>query len=104
MKILHTSDWHLGRSLHGYSLIEDQAYVLEGLLEKLKEDQVDVLVIAGDIYDKTIPTEAAVELFNHFISKVILEYKITLLLSLVIMIVVNVLILVANYLKAKNST
>lgn len=77
MKILHTSDWHLGRSLHGYSLIEDQAYVLEGLLEKLKEDQVDVLVIAGDIYDKTIPTEAAVELFNHFISKVILEYKIT---------------------------
>ncbi len=77
MKILHTSDWHLGRSLHGYSLIEDQAYVLERLLEKIREDQVDLLVIAGDIYDKSIPTEAAVELFNHFISKVTLEYKIS---------------------------
>lgn len=82
MRILHTSDWHLGRMLHGYSLIEDQAFALEHLLEKIVEDQVDLLVIAGDIYDKSIPTEKAVELFNYFISKVILEYKIkTIIIS-----------------------
>ena len=82
MRILHTSDWHLGRMLHGYSLIEDQAYALERLLEKMIEDQVDLLVIAGDIYDKSIPTEKAVELFNYFISKVVLEYKIkTIIIS-----------------------
>lgn len=76
MRILHTSDWHLGRSLHGYSLIEDQGYVLNKILEVIKTEGIDLLIIAGDIYDKTIPSEAAVELFNAFLSKVILEYKV----------------------------
>ncbi len=75
MKILHTSDWHLGRSLHGYSLLEDQAFVLKQLLAVIEEEQVDLLLIAGDIYDKTIPSEGAVELFNDFISQVTLKYK-----------------------------
>lgn len=76
MRILHTSDWHLGRSLHGYSLIEDQRYILNCLLECVQKEKIDVLIIAGDVYDKTIPSEAAVELFNYFLEKIILEYKI----------------------------
>ncbi len=76
MKILHTSDWHLGRSLGGFSLLEDQRYILEQILQIIERQQIDVLIIAGDIYDKSIPSEGAVELFNEFISKVVLEHKI----------------------------
>lgn len=76
MRILHTSDWHLGRSLGGFSLLEDQKYILEQILEIIEREKVDVLIIAGDIYDKSIPSEGAVELFNDFLSKVVLEHKI----------------------------
>lgn len=79
MKILHTSDWHLGRSLNRFLLIEDQACVLEQLLETIRKEAVDVLIIAGDIYDKSIPNEAAVELFNRFLSKVILEEHVSVM-------------------------
>lgn len=76
MRILHTSDWHLGRSLGGFSLLEDQKYILEQILETIEREKVNVLIIAGDIYDKSIPSEGAVELFNEFLSKVVLEHKI----------------------------
>lgn len=71
MKILHTSDWHLGRTLHGYSLIEDQAYILDQLIEYMIQEKIELLIIAGDVYDKSLPNEEAVALFNHFISQVI---------------------------------
>lgn len=71
MKILHTSDWHLGRTLHGYSLIEDQAYILDQLIEYMLQEKIELLIIAGDVYDKSLPNEEAVALFNHFISQVI---------------------------------
>ena len=76
MRILHTSDWHLGRSLGGFSLLEDQKYILEQILETIENEKIDILIIAGDIYDKSIPGEGAVELFNEFLSKVVLEHKI----------------------------
>lgn len=76
MKILHTSDWHLGRSLGGFSLLEDQRYILEQILQIIESEKIDMLIIAGDIYDKSIPSEGAVELFNEFLSKVVLEHKI----------------------------
>lgn len=76
MKILHTSDWHLGRSLNGFSLLEDQKYILEQILQIIEEKKIDVLIIAGDIYDKSIPNEGAVELFNEFLNKLVLEHKI----------------------------
>ena len=71
MKILHTSDWHLGRTLHGYSLIEDQAYMLDQLIEYMIQEKIELLIIAGDVYDKSLPNEDAVALFNQFISQVI---------------------------------
>ena len=75
MKILHTSDWHLGRTLHGYSLIDDQSYMLDQMIEYIKEEQIELLIIAGDIYDKALPNEEAVALFNWFISKVVGELE-----------------------------
>ena len=71
MKILHTSDWHLGRTLHGYSLIEDQEYMLDQLIEYIIQEKIELLIIAGDVYDKSLPNEEAVALFNQFISQVI---------------------------------
>ena len=71
MKILHTSDWHLGRYLHEYSLIECQKYFLDWLIDFLKKDHHDVVIIAGDIYDRSIPHSEAVSLFSYFLHETI---------------------------------
>lgn len=65
MKILHTSDWHLGRQLHQASLLEDQRHVLEQLVALAIAECVDVVVIAGDIYDRAVPPASAVTLLNE---------------------------------------
>lgn len=67
MKILHTSDWHLGKILHEYSLIEDQIFLLNKLVEFIKKNHHDILIIAGDIYDRSIPSREAVKAFSNFI-------------------------------------
>ena len=69
MKLLHLGDLHIGKSLGDYDLYEDQAYILERVLEMVREDSVDAVVIAGDVYDKAIPSEAAVKLLDFFVSK-----------------------------------
>lgn len=82
MKIVHTSDWHLGRTLHGYSLVEDQTYILNQLVEYLIKEDIELLIIAGDIYDKSTPSEEAVALFNTFLSQVIGKLRIpTIIIS-----------------------
>lgn len=67
MKILHTSDLHLGKSLLEESLYEDQKEMLQQLINIITNNQVDVLMIPGDIYDKSIPSTDAVNLFNSFL-------------------------------------
>ena len=67
MKILHTSDLHLGKSLLEESLFEDQKLVLEDIIKIIKEKNIDVVLIAGDIYDKSIPSVDAVNLFDNFL-------------------------------------
>jgi len=64
MRFLHTSDWHLGRSFHGASLLEEQAAALARMVELAREGEVDAVLIAGDIYDRAIPPAEAVRLFN----------------------------------------
>ena len=64
MRLLHTSDWHLGRNFHGSSLLEEQAAALAKIVELAKESSVDAVLIAGDIYDRAIPPAEAVQLFN----------------------------------------
>ncbi len=64
MRLLHTSDWHLGRRFHGASLLEEQAAALARIVELAAEASVDAVLIAGDIYDRAIPPAEAVQLFN----------------------------------------
>jgi len=68
MKIIHTSDWHLGKQLHEHSLIEDQKYILHQLLDFIQNNPHDALIIAGDIYDRSIPSADSVGLLSWFLS------------------------------------
>jgi DNA repair protein SbcD/Mre11 len=65
MRILHTSDWHLGRTLHGVDLLDHQADVLDHLVALTREAAVDVVLLAGDVYDRAVPPVPAVELLGE---------------------------------------
>jgi exonuclease SbcD len=69
LRVLHTSDWHLGRSLHEEPLLEDQAWALERLHELLRDERPDVLVVAGDVYDRAVPPAEAVSLLDDFLTR-----------------------------------
>lgn len=62
MRLLHTSDWHLGRTLHGIDLLEHQAAFVDHLVDVVRGEDVDALLVAGDVYDRAIPPAEAVEL------------------------------------------
>ncbi len=65
MKILHTSDWHLGKSIHGQDLLEDQRYAIRSI-EKELENGYDAVLIAGDIYDRAVPPSESVPTILRF--------------------------------------
>ena len=69
MKILHLGDLHLGKSVNDFSMIEDQKYILEQILKIVEAQQIDVVLIAGDVYDKSVPSEEAVRLLDFFLCK-----------------------------------
>lgn len=69
MKLFHLSDLHLGRRLNDYSLLEDQKHILNEILKSADEERPDGIIIAGDVYDKTTPSEDAVKLFDFFLSE-----------------------------------
>ncbi|MBT1443159.1 exonuclease SbcCD subunit D [Shewanella sp. JM162201] len=73
MRFIHTSDWHLGRTLHNQSLLDEQAAMLQTLLKLIEEHQVDALLIAGDIFDRSVPPAAAVTLLDEFLEQVTLK-------------------------------
>ena len=68
MKFFHLSDLHIGKQLHGFSLLEDQKYILKQILEMVHERKPDVILLAGDIYDKSIPSGEAVTLVDDFLT------------------------------------
>ncbi len=68
MKFLHLGDLHLGKSLGDFDLISDQRYILDQILDIAQEKKVDAVLIAGDVYDKSIPSEAATRLLDAFLS------------------------------------
>ncbi len=70
MKLLHTGDLHLGKTLHDASLAEDQAAMLDLLARELGADDYSALVIAGDVYDRAVPPAEAVALFSGFLARV----------------------------------
>ncbi|EKO3925586.1 exonuclease SbcCD subunit D [Vibrio metschnikovii] len=70
MKFLHTSDWHLGRHFHNVSLLDDQRQVLNQLIDYITLHPVDALLIAGDIYDRSVPPTTAIELLDDVLTRI----------------------------------
>lgn len=79
MRILHTSDWHIGRQFHNVSLLEDQRHVLDQIVAIAQSEQVDVVLIAGDIYDRAIPPASAVTLVDEVFNRLVNDLGIPLI-------------------------
>lgn len=73
MRLLHTSDWHIGRQLHGVSLIDEQAHVLEQIVAIAEREAVDAVIIAGDVFDRAIPSTEAVSLLSRTLRRLCLD-------------------------------
>ncbi|QYK11640.1 exonuclease SbcCD subunit D [Shewanella rhizosphaerae] len=71
MKFIHTSDWHIGRQLHNQSLLDDQRHVLDQIVSLAKTHEVDALIVAGDIYDRSVPPANAVALLDEVLNEFI---------------------------------
>ena len=69
MKFLHLADLHLGKRVNGFSMLEDQAHILRQILAILDNEQPDGVLIAGDVYDKSVPSVEAVELLDGFLTE-----------------------------------
>lgn len=76
MKLLHTADWHIGRTLNGYSLLDEQEHAFDQILKIAQEQKVDGIVIAGDIYDRAIPNTDAVTALDKMLRTINIEHKI----------------------------
>ena len=81
MKLLHLSDLHLGKSLGDFDLIEDQKYILNQVLDLIDEESVDAVLIAGDVYDKSVPSEAATRILDSFLSELAAKKVKTFMIS-----------------------
>ena len=73
MRFIHTADWHLGRQFHNVSLIEDQRHVLEQLVASAVAAEVDAVVIAGDVFDRAVPSPEAVGLLDACLGEIVLH-------------------------------
>lgn len=79
MKFIHTADWHIGKIVNDISMIDNQRKFLDDLIEVLKSEKVDALVIAGDLYDRSIPPVEGVELLDKYLEMIVSELKIPVL-------------------------
>ena len=70
MRILHTSDWHLGRQFHGLSLDEDHDHILVQILAVIDDERPDVVIIAGDVFDRANPPQSAITRLSQFLTTV----------------------------------
>ncbi len=75
MKFFHTADWHLGKLVQGVSMIDEQRFVLQQLIEAIKEEKPDAVVIAGDLYDRAVPPTDAVNLLDEVLETIVLACK-----------------------------
>ena len=81
MKILHISDLHIGKRVHGFSMIEDQKYILKQVLQQIDASKIEVVLIAGDVYDQSIPPEQAVVLLDWFLNELVQRHIQVLMIS-----------------------
>jgi DNA repair protein SbcD/Mre11 len=79
MRFIHTGDWHLGRLMHGEHLTEDQAHVLEQLKRLALDYRPDALLISGDVYDRAVPPPDAVALLDDFLSQLVLDLNVAVI-------------------------
>lgn len=79
MRIVHTADWHLGKIVNGFSMLEDQAYYLNKMIAELKAVDADVLIMAGDLYDRVNPPKEAVQLASDIFYRLIEELGVKVL-------------------------
>ncbi|WP_326823952.1 exonuclease SbcCD subunit D [Streptosporangium sp. NBC_01756] len=81
MRVLHTSDWHLGRSFHRESLLAAQGAFVDHLIETVRAERIDVVVVSGDVYDRALPSVDAVDLCNQALRRLVDERVRTVLIS-----------------------
>lgn len=81
MRLLHTSDWHLGRSLLGVSLLADQAAFCDQLIDLTHDFRPDLVVILGDLFERSTPSEEAVAVFDNVLQRLLLECKVRVLIA-----------------------
>ncbi|GEK29152.1 exonuclease SbcCD subunit D [Furfurilactobacillus siliginis] len=75
MKFLHTADWHIGKKLHGFELTEEQDDAYQQIVQIATDEKVDAVVIAGDLYDRAMPSEDSVHQLNHMLVDLNLDRK-----------------------------
>ena len=75
MRLLHTSDWHLGRSFHREGMLEHQAAFVDHLLEVIEAEAIDLVVVAGDVYDRALPPVDAVRLADDALVRLVLSTR-----------------------------
>lgn len=75
MKIFHTADWHLGKIVQGVSMTKDQQFVLEQFIEEIRKEKPDVIIIAGDLYDRSVPPTDAIQLLNKTLKEILVDEK-----------------------------
>ncbi len=81
MKFLHIGDLHIGKSLSDFSLIEDQKFILDSIIDIAENKKADGIFIAGDVYDRAIPSEEAVRLFDYFLRNLSAKQIMTFIIS-----------------------
>lgn len=79
MKIIHTGDWHIGKIVHQIHMTEDQRYILNEFINVIEEEKPHVIVIAGDLYDRSVPPVEAVELLDQIFSKILIDLKVPII-------------------------
>ncbi len=80
MRFLHTSDWHIGRAFHNVSLLQDQEFILQQIIEIARAQQVTAILVAGDIYDRSVPPATAVALLDKIVDQITVELNIALII------------------------
>ncbi|MFN7250094.1 MAG: exonuclease SbcCD subunit D [Anaerobacillus sp.] len=79
MKFIHTADWHLGKLVHGIHMTEDQKHMLQQFIKVVAEEKPDAVIIAGDLYDRSVPPTAAVEVLHDVLYTITTELNIPVL-------------------------
>ena len=80
MRFIHTADWHIGRLFHNLSLLDDQAHVLDQLMDILADTRAEALIVAGDIYDRAVPPADAVRLLDEVIARITRDCRVPVIM------------------------